>query len=825
MFPEHLDADGHALELLPGQLAVQLRDGIDEAGVLRLEAELGVELVPWITGASLRQRHWVTGPDRVETTVGRLRRRTDVELVSPVYRVVDDPNDALISYGHVLFVGTRGGLDRPAVAGALRSAGYTVERQAADAPSGAALRVAARGRRRVAPTAEELDQLREELATIEGATYVRPAWIFLDPVPCSTPNDPQRASQWALNRIEAYAAWDITKGSPNVVIAILDVGCDLSHEDLVSKYVPSTSWRNVPAKNGNPADTTGHGTHVAGIAAAATDNLKGVSGVGWACSLMPVRVHDDIHVVETDLIDAVSWAVGHGAHVINISFWAMLTAQVELAFSGAKQAGVTIAVASANFGGPSVQQLATSANVVAVGATDQTDALATFSSYGDGLDLVAPGVGILSTWFDGGYQVDEGTSMAAPHVAALAGLLHSRYGTITPDEVLRTLAGSADKLGGYTYGWVSGYPYGSREPHTGYGRINARKAVDHADVYLRDQGSDTGLLPDTPGVFWESPDIVIRDARGWNPTSQPLVPGRSNYLYVQGWNHGPNTARNVSFSARVVAYMSTGLSYPADWAAIDAYHFAPTQLVPLVNLGNLLGAGAGTSVIAEFEISAADVAMIQGWEAGGWHPCVVAEVHADNDYNVIPPGALPWQANNLAQRNISVAGTATPGGVDLGAILGGLLGGVLGHKLRIDRSELPAEAEVLIDPRPTRTMFPHLDLAHDRSDEVTDPHRWELAGGALVNGPDGHRFRADAPVGWLMIPGDGTRLREIQIQVRIPEGTPGGVWPLRISQHGIDGLPIGGITHLVSALWSEPSCQRLVEERADESREVRAPSK
>jgi thermitase len=251
-----------------------------------------------------------------------------------------------------------------------------------------------------------------------------------------TPNDPQFPSQWNLSKIRCEAGWDLTHGSSSVVIAIIDTGVDLTHPDLEPKLVQGTDIRNGDTV---PQDDNGHGSHVAGIAAAATNNNIGVAGVGWDCKIMPVKVLGSTGSGSlSDAAEGVVWAADHGAKVENLSLGSPSgTSTMANAVSYAWTHNVLVVAAAGNDGSYAPNYPAGYDNAIAVGASDPNDVRAEFSNFGSWVDVAAPGTGIPSTYKDGGYRVLSGTSMACPHVAGLGALLWSTLGTGTDVSVIR----------------------------------------------------------------------------------------------------------------------------------------------------------------------------------------------------------------------------------------------------------------------------------------------------------------------------------------------------------------------------------------------------
>ncbi|MGQ9585613.1 MAG: S8 family peptidase [Anaerolineae bacterium] len=335
--------------------------------------------------------------------------------------------------------------------------------------------------------------LARELANLPGVRYAEPDYRYRA---LRTPNDPYYAYyQWNLAHIRAPEAWDLTIGSSNVVIAVLDTGVDLTHPDFVGKLV---AGYDTVHEDADPTDDHGHGTHVSGVAAAATNNGVGVAGIAWNTRIMPVKVLGANGSGWTsDIVEGVIWAVDHGADILNMSLGGpSYSLSFQNALNVAHSAGALLIAASGNEyqeGNP-VSYPAAYNHVVAVGATSDLDEHAYYSNTGFYLDLTAPGgapVGpgdtnarhwILSTYLrsmGAEYAWAYGTSSAAPHVAGLAALVWAANPSLTNDQVEAAMESTAVDLG----------PPG-RDDVFGWGRVDAFAAVQAAMV--------TGTATPTP---------------------------------------------------------------------------------------------------------------------------------------------------------------------------------------------------------------------------------------------------------------------------------------------------------------------------------------
>jgi thermitase len=279
-----------------------------------------------------------------------------------------------------------------------------------------------------------------------------------------TPNDPMLPDQWGLAKVEATLAWGVTKGSSTIPIAILDTGIDAGHGDIKPKVVAAKNFTT----SRTVSDRHGHGTHVAGIAAAVTNNAKGVAGMGFDSVLMNGKVlGDDGSGTWSWVASGIIWAADNGAKVINMSFGGTsYSSTVENAVNYAWGVGVVLAAAAGNSNTSTLMYPAAYTNVIAVAATDKNDARATFSNFGTWVDVAAPGVDILSTYPRVGrrdrYAWMSGTSMSSPFVAGLAGLVWTTGWGTSNTAVRDQIQATVDPI-------VTDQPIG--------GRINAARAV------------------------------------------------------------------------------------------------------------------------------------------------------------------------------------------------------------------------------------------------------------------------------------------------------------------------------------------------------------
>ncbi|GAA0483686.1 S8 family peptidase [Salinibacillus aidingensis] len=228
--------------------------------------------------------------------------------------------------------------------------------------------------------------------------------------------------QYGLFTTNTDHAWDIARGSSNQEIAVIDTGVDYQHEDLNNKTILGYDFVQ---NDYDPMDRNGHGTHVAGTAAAETNNGTGVAGMAPETNILAVRVLDSRGSGSlADIVDGIRYAADYGAEVINLSLGCNCDTQaLEDAVNYAWNQGSVVIAAAGNDGVSTTFEPASYENVISVAAVDSSNQLASFSNYGSWVDVAAPGVDIASTVQRDGYAYMSGTSMASPHVAGLAGLL------------------------------------------------------------------------------------------------------------------------------------------------------------------------------------------------------------------------------------------------------------------------------------------------------------------------------------------------------------------------------------------------------------------
>ena len=287
-------------------------------------------------------------------------------------------------------------------------------------------------------------------------------------------NDPKTAGQYSLNQMRVRDAWSLSKGGSGIV-AVLDTGVQANHRDLAGRVLPGYDF---VSNDSNAADDNGHGTWVAGIIAANTNDGYGIAGISWSDKILPVKIMTREGSGDTaDLSSGIIWAANHGAKVINMSVGGFPAAQyVQDAINYAWNKGAVLIGAAGNNGREEHFYPASFANVVSVSATQVNDEFAHWSSFGSKVDVSAPGASVQTTnctvctyaghdtWGDHTYI--SGTSFATPNVAGVVALIRARYPSYTPSQVVSRLMSTVDDLG-----------FAGQESRYGRGRVNAYRAL------------------------------------------------------------------------------------------------------------------------------------------------------------------------------------------------------------------------------------------------------------------------------------------------------------------------------------------------------------
>lgn len=321
------------------------------------------------------------------------------------------------------------------------------------------------------PDGMSAELVAEALMLTGDYEYVSMDWLCY---PAETPNDPSFGQQWyhSSDRINTPAAWDITTGESSTIIAVCDSGVDLDHPDLAAALVPGyNSTDNLAQVDGGNVndDLNGHGSLVAGSAAAIGNNGIGVAGVGWNFGIMPIRVSNraDGTALLSEILEGARWASDNGAYAVNCSFGGAEDTETRSSGGHIRLEGHLLVFAAGNDG------LANQTNdwekVTIVGGSNSSDNWVNWSHTGVGIDCIAPAVSIRSTNRVGGYGYTTGTSFASPITAGALALVHDANPSLSADEVEFILLNASDDK-----------EDPGEDDRTGWGRINVGRAVDDA---------------------------------------------------------------------------------------------------------------------------------------------------------------------------------------------------------------------------------------------------------------------------------------------------------------------------------------------------------
>ncbi len=403
-----------------------------------------------------------------------------------------------------------------------------------------------------------LERLANHIEQNPSVIYAQPE-VLLQPQDV-IPNDPDYSRQWGLQKIRAPKAWEISKGSSTVKIGIVDSGIAMNHPDLKDRYAGGYDFVQ---HDTYPQDTDGHGTHVAGIAAATGNNGIGIAGVGWRTKLLIARVLTAEGATDTDVAKGIIWVTDHGASVINISLGTYYNSDtLHQAIEYAQEKGALVVAAAGNESTNIPLYPAAYPGVIGVAATDPNDGYASFSNYGSYVDISAPGVDIYST-YPGGYAYMSGTSMAAPFVAGAAAVIKAEFPEYSAGQIWQRLRAGADDLG----------PKGL-DVHYGYGRLNLYRS-------LAVPGTLTGR---------------VRNAMNSKvlPGVKVQLYGTSRYTYTD--SQGRFVFRNIRYGAGKLIFSKQGYAQGARNIFIEpaATEYTGIRLAPLARLSGYVKSSSGT---------------------------------------------------------------------------------------------------------------------------------------------------------------------------------------------------------------------------------------
>lgn len=366
--------------------------------------------------------------------------------------------------------------------------------------------------------------VQDALNKLEGnkaIDYVEPNFIYKASI---VPNDPEYSTrQYCHQRMDSEQAWNTTTGSSSVVIAIVDTGVNGLHPEFTGRMTSGyDEVNNIPLSGNENSDDYGHGTHVAGIAAATGNNGVGVAGVDWNCRIMPIKVLDSSGSGSNDTISqGIEFAANNGANVINMSLGGKgLSKSIEDAINLANKNGVAVVASMGNSGTTSVEYPAASQGVIGVGSSNAMDEVSFYSTKGYYISVCAPGEEIISTSMEGSYVTFSGTSMASPQVAGAVSLLLAANPGWTTNQIRSQLEGTADNIMGTGYNSSSGY-----------GRINLANALS---AYQQNVYGSARVTVTDGGSNVTGADVLLKDTSGNTiATTRTDDNGVANFFYVK----------------------------------------------------------------------------------------------------------------------------------------------------------------------------------------------------------------------------------------------------------------------------------------------------
>ncbi|MCC6147869.1 MAG: S8 family serine peptidase [Anaerolineaceae bacterium] len=460
-------------------------------------------------------------------------------------------------------------------------------------PAGAGLEALSTALARV-PRGREAE-FRARLLEVPGVQFVEPNYrlraLVIPPDPLWGPSGYSAAGQWAPVRIHAPDAWDITTGSSSVIVAVIDSGIDASHPEFAGRLLPGHDFVE---KDDTPQDLCGHGTHVTGIIAANANNGQGIAGMDWNARILPARaLGADCYGNLDDIAEALVWSVDQGARVINLSLglFGSTSRLLEYATYYAYQHGAAIFAAAGNDGLLGVYYPAAYPWVTAVGFTNNADQRAPLSSYGPQLDVMAPGLDILSTTPQNDsfyyraiygatstYSILSGSSMSTAFASGAAALLASQPQFDTPAKIYEALAAGALDIG----------PPGKPDNETGFGLLQVDASLAHSP-------SPSPPAPPAPVVEYE----FLSSTRCQNVSYQWEVIPHDAATFVPLFSSNSSVVRPIGFTFNFggvntnQAIISANGYLAFDGVGEGAFNNQATNfLIPVANAGSVYGSDA-----------------------------------------------------------------------------------------------------------------------------------------------------------------------------------------------------------------------------------------
>lgn len=449
--------------------------------------------------------------------------------------------------------------------------------------------------------------------------------------PAYFPNDPDTASQYYLSLIQAYDAWDISKGDSNLVVGVTDTGTDLDHPDLAAGikynyndpingidddndgYTDNFMGWDVGQNDNDPSVDLVHGSFVCGLAGAVTDNATGMAGPGFNVRYLPVKI--SLNQILVAAYEGIVYAADHGCHIINCSWGSFASSQLgqDIVDYATFNKNALVVGAAGNSGAPGNQNAespfypASYKNVLSVTGTNNTDTRWVNSSYGVNIDISAPGEAVYSTIFDNTYSTSSGTSFAAPIVAAAAALIKTQFPTYTPHQIAEQLRATSDDI----YSIAGNIPFDKK---LGKGRLNMYRALTENPKSVR--MTDYSITDNNDNAFAgnDTLDIVVDLTNYLQPLSNLSVsltaslpgivvlngninPGAMATLATYDNSTSPFRVRidpSVPLNSRVIFMLNFSDGSYSDWQSFE--------LVVNVDYINVLVNDVGTSITSKSRI-------------------------------------------------------------------------------------------------------------------------------------------------------------------------------------------------------------------------------
>ncbi len=490
--------------------------------------------------------------------------------------------------------------------------------------------------------------------------------------PLAIPNDPNFSSQWNKAIVNAPTAWDTVTNSSNIIIGIADSGVDCTHEDLAASCVPG--W-NFVYNNSDTADIHGHGTSVAGAAAAIGNNGVGGSGTTWNAKIMPLQIYDPtvLGAYASVVAQSVVYAADRGAKVVNNSYGPFTTGGNSTINTAGKylwDRGGILVRSEGNSGNDSAAAGVVISNdpyVLMVSGSDPSNNLYSWSTYGIDVDVAAPGCTPYVTARGGGYRSFCGTSNAAPEVAGLLALMWSANPSASPQTVRDALFSSATDFG--TPGWDTRF---------GWGRIDAGRAIQ---TITGGTPPPPPSAPDltanaiTPSVATSGSPVTFSGTIVNNGNAS-TVNSFSNLFQVASASNGGGTISTISANTRAALSAGTSGSVSATPYTFSSAGTYSVRLCADSNTslsGTIAESNENNNCSGWSNVSVADVPLppppvdvtapsvpqnVTGNSAVSSHTNVSWSASTDNvavtGYNLYRNGVKIWSGTNLAYTDTAV---------------------------------------------------------------------------------------------------------------------------------------------------------------------------